>query len=371
MNRTPHFALRGLYRRAGAAISLSARLDETETLAGRLFVELARHPLVAPAVMEQLAIGVDTTTPLQRALLRIARSKLTHPGHPRAPRRDADTAEYVASRATDATAGREKQAAIGSPQRVQDIIRAAKPPSPFALTSEQSQARPRVLRASESSDASMPTVVATSSSSNTTRAPAPAAAREALEEWIRKAGAAADRPVMVSGLAADVIAGLIAGRPVPTATLIEAAVPADSAEQPDRPVISLLQQSTDRLGAVLDRIVARRAATSERLPPDPRTEASNPSSEPAARMDGHATLDHAGVPISGLRRLAMRAGASVRAIDHDTRDEPVSGIRRELSVSAPHPTALPETDDALSRRIADILMREARRHGVETSGVEP
>jgi hypothetical protein len=32
---------------------------------------------------------------------------------------------------------------------------------------------------------------------------------------------------------------------------------------------------------------------------------------------------------------------------------------------------LPDTDEALSRRIADILMLEARRHGVETTGVEP
>jgi hypothetical protein len=176
---------------------------------------------------------------------------------------------------------------------------------------------------------------------------------------------------MVSGLAADVIAGLIAGRPVPTATLIEAAVSADSAEHPVLPEISPLQQSADRLGAVLNRIAARRAAADERLSPDTRTEASDPGSEPVARMNGHATLEHAGVPVSGLRRLAMRAAASVRAIDDDTHDEPASGIRRELSVSAPHPTALPETDDALSRRIADILMREARRHGVETSGVEP
>ena len=72
MNRAPHFALRGLYRRAGAAVGLAARLDESEALAGQLFVDLARHALVAPALLERLAAGVDTTTPLQSALARIA-----------------------------------------------------------------------------------------------------------------------------------------------------------------------------------------------------------------------------------------------------------------------------------------------------------
>ena len=46
-----------LYRQAGAAVGVAARIDESETLAGRLLADLARHALVVPAVLEGLAAG--------------------------------------------------------------------------------------------------------------------------------------------------------------------------------------------------------------------------------------------------------------------------------------------------------------------------
>ena len=54
------------------AVGLAEQLDASEALAGQLFVDLARHALVAPALLERLAAGIDTTTPLQNALARIA-----------------------------------------------------------------------------------------------------------------------------------------------------------------------------------------------------------------------------------------------------------------------------------------------------------
>ena len=167
--------------------------------------------------------------------------------------------------------------------------------------------------------------------------------------------------------AADAIAELIAGRMVPTGTLIAAAVATGTAEQPDVPAASPLAQSAAQISAVLERIAARRLARGERPPPGARREPSGIGSEPAAGSDGRAALDHAGARVSGLRRLAMRAGAGVRAIEFDAGDAPVAPIRREWSGFDRSSVTLPETDDALSRRIADILMREARRHGVETS----
>ena len=69
--------------------------------------------------------------------------------------------------------------------------------------------------------------------------------------------------------------------------------------------------------------------------------------------------------------MVRRAGTEVRAIHDDTGDEPLSWTRRDWNGTSRGSMALPETDDALSRRIADILTREARRHGVEIAGVEP
>ena len=96
MNRAPHFALRGLYRQAGAAVGVAARLDESETLAGRLLADLARHALVVPAVLERLAAGVDTATPLQGALARLASGPPPQPAGRPGRGRGADSAEHVA-----------------------------------------------------------------------------------------------------------------------------------------------------------------------------------------------------------------------------------------------------------------------------------
>ena len=175
----------------------------------------------------------------------------------------------------------------------------------------------------------------------------------------------------VADVAADAIAELIAGRMVPTGTLIAAAVATGTAEQADVPAASPLAQSAAQIREVLERIAARRVARGERLPPGARAEPSGIGSEPVAGGDERAALDHAGARVSGLRRLAMRAGAGVRAVEFDAGDAPVAPTRREWSGFDRSSVTLPETDDALSRRIADILMREARRHGVETSGVEP
>jgi len=94
MKRAPHFALRGLYRQAGVAVGLAEQLDASEALAGQLFVDLARHALVAPALLERLAAGIDTTTPLQNALARIA-SRPRQPADRPGRGRGADSAEPV------------------------------------------------------------------------------------------------------------------------------------------------------------------------------------------------------------------------------------------------------------------------------------
>ena len=123
MNRAPHFALRGLYRRAGPAVGVAARLDESETLAGQLLVDLARHALVVPAVLERLAAGVDTTTPLEGALARLASGPPPQPAGRPGRGRGADSAEHVARAAGGMlTAKTERQAGTGLGQRVQEIL---------------------------------------------------------------------------------------------------------------------------------------------------------------------------------------------------------------------------------------------------------
>jgi hypothetical protein len=369
LNRAPHFALRGLYRQAGEAVGVAARLDESETLAGKLLVDLARHALVAPAVLERLTAGTDTTTPLQNALARIASRPPQPAGRP-GRARGADSAGHVSRAAAGMlTARTEGQAATGLGQRVQEILSSmALRSTPTGTQEEPTLAR--VGRWAWIAGAAAAEVVARQGTA--AGASSAAAARAIFDQWIERAGPASDRPVAALGRAAHVIAGLVAGRMIPTAALIAAAVSTDAAEQSMVPAASPLEQSAVQLRTVLDRIMTRRPRRGERLPPGARAEPSGIGSEPAAR-DDRAALDHAGARVSGLRRLAMRAGGGVRAVEMDTDDAPAPArdARREWSSSARGPTALPETDDALSRRIADILMREARRHGVEITGVEP
>ena len=352
---------------------MAARIDESETLAGRLLADLARHALVVPAVLEGLAAGVDTATPLQGALARLASGPPPQPAGRPGRGRGAGSAEHI-SRAAGGmlTAKTETQAGTGLGQRVQEILNSPAVRSALSGTQEEAPTLARVGRWAGVIGAA----VAEAAAKGLTAVPAssPAAARAAFEQWIERAGLKSDRPVAVLGrvadVAADAIAELIAGRVVPTGTLIAAAV-AGKAEQPDVPAASPLAQSAAQIREVLERIAARRVARGERPPPGAHSEPSGIGSEPAAGGDGRATLDHAGARVSGLRRLAMRAGAGVRAVEFDAGDAPVAPIRREWSGFDRSSVTLPETDDALSRRIADILMREARRHGVETSGVEP
>jgi hypothetical protein len=374
LNRAPHFALRGLYRRAGPAVGVAARLDESETLADKLLVDLARHALVVPAMLERLAAGVDTKTALEGALARLASGPPPQPAGRPGRGRGADSAEHVARAARGMlTAKTDSHAAPNLGQRVQEILRAMAPHATPIGTQEEPPTLARVGRWAGIIGAAVAEVAA----KRWTAAPAssPAAARAAFEQWIERAGIKSNRPVAMLGRVADVAADamteLIAGRMVPTGTLIAAAVATDAAEQADVPAASPLQQSAMQISAVLERIATRRPARGERPPPGVRPEPSGIGSEPVAGRDDRAVLDHAGARVSGLRRLAMRAGAGVRAVEFDAGDAPVASTRREWSGFDRSSVTLPETDDALSRRIADILMRETRRHGVETSGVEP
>ena len=104
----------------------------------------------------------------------------------------------------------------------------------------------------------------------------------------------------------------------------------------------------------------------------------SPVDHEAARQFGEAVAvalnerdENALSSLIDFHGLAMRAGAGIRAVELDAGDAPVASTRRKWSGFDRSSVTLPETDDALSRRIADILMREARRHGVETTGVEP
>lgn len=362
MKRAPHFALRGLYRQAGVAVGLAEQLDASEALAGQLFVDLARHALVAPALLERLAAGIDTTTPLQNALARIA-SRPRQPADRPGRGRGADSAEPVPRAGRSMlTAKTEGQAGAGLGQRVQEIL--SSPAVRSALTGTPEE--PTLARVGRWAGIARQGTAAGAVSAAATRA--------MFEQWSERAGLKSDRPVAAlgrtAGAAADVIAELIAGRMPPTGALIAAAV-AGTAEQPNQPAPSPFEQSAMQICAVLDRIMTRSPLRGERLRRDARPEPSGIGSEPAVGEDDRAALDHTGARVSGLRRLAMRAGAGVRAVEFDTGDAPVAAARREWSGFDRNSITLPETDDALSRRIADILMREARRHGVETAGVEP
>jgi hypothetical protein len=260
------------------------------------------------------------------------------------------------------TAKTEGQAGAGLGQRVQEIL--SSPAVRSALTGTPEE--PTLARVGRWAGIARQGTAAGAVSAAATRA--------MFEQWSERAGLKSDRPVAAlgrtAGAAADVIAELIAGRMPPTGALIAAAV-AGTAEQPNQPAPSPFEQSAMQIRAVLDRIMTRSPLRGERLRRDARPEPSGIGSEPAVGEDDRAALDHTGARVSGLRRLAMRAGAGVRAVEFDTGDAPVAAARREWSGFDRNSITLPETDDALSRRIADILMREARRHGVETAGVEP
>ena len=208
------------------------------------------------------------------------------------------------------TAKTETQAGTGLGQRVQEIFQLPG----GALGSERTQEeRARTLARVGRWAGVIGAAVAEAAAKGLTAVPAssPAAARAAFEQWIERAGLKSDRPVAVLGrvadVAADAIAELIAGRVVPTGTLIAAAV-AGKAEQPDVPAASPLAQSAAQIREVLERIAARRVARGERPPPGAHSEPSGIGSEPAAGGDGRATLDHAGARVSGLRRLANAGG---------------------------------------------------------------
>ena len=104
LNRAPHFALRGLFRQAGAAIRLAARLRESETLAGKLFVELTRHRAGRSGHARTACHRDRHDDPVESALARIARLGRRNPPAGRAagaapkrrtcrPRRSRDATE--------------------------------------------------------------------------------------------------------------------------------------------------------------------------------------------------------------------------------------------------------------------------------------
>jgi hypothetical protein len=199
----------------------------------------------------------------------------------------------------------------------------------------------------------------------------PEAARAAFDRWIETAGLGSDRPVAAVA-ANDLIGELVAGRTISTAALIAAANPSDAPDEPGETPDSPLAQSASRLVVALDRIEARRASFRARREPGARADFSEQSSEPASTTD-HRLIDDAGARVSGLRRLATRAGAEIRSISDDSEHEPAPWTRREGGDAQAGSITLPpeSDDDTLARRIADILTREARRHGVETGGIEP
>jgi hypothetical protein len=78
--------------------------------------------------------------------------------------------------------------------------------------------------------------------------------------------------------------------------------------------------------------------------------------------------------VSGLRRLALRASAAIQRPGPEPRERvpetSVSAARAFASASSPlaasaTPPSLLSDDDALAERLAAILAREARRHGID------
>jgi len=383
VRRAPHFALRGLYHRASAAMELSAHLSESETLADRLFVELAQHPLVAPSAFGRLADSVDVSSPLQRALERIARLGPPHSAERRiralrvanAELRTADDAMREEKNIREAVPHEDGKIATGAPgsgvaddeRGVRKILSNVEASSASTVSSKR---QPRA--GTRSGAVAMPWERRTGERAETApaRAVSVADVRARRDAWLKKAGS--DRPVASAEPDDGVVADLIAGRDVPTAALIQAAAPSASAEPPGDQATSPLQQTVLQLGAALDRIAARAAGRSVSPPSYVRSEPFGIGAEHTDRTGDRATLDLADAQASGLHRLAMRMGTSVRRAAGDAGEAPSRWAQHDRPAfpESPAPGAEPD-DNTLATRLADILAREARRHGIETEGIEP
>ncbi|MGH6923188.1 MAG: hypothetical protein ACRED5_05405 [Propylenella sp.] len=376
MRRAPHFALRGLYRRAGAAIGIAARFDEGKSVPKILLAELSHHPLVAPAALEKLAIGVDAATPLERALARIARKKPERAAAGRTRMRRADRLSRIRGGGGVTPEREETSADREGAKRVAEILSAASSVTSSAdedgwRATQRRSRRGLQSRGAEMSERRLSQAEEEPTASSRETAITPKAARAAFDRWIDRIGPGSERPVAAVP-ATEAIGELVAGRTISTASLNAAANPSDAPDEPGEISDSPLAQSEFLLAAALDRIDARRASLRARRAAGARADFSEQSSEPASTTD-HRLIDDAGGRVSGLRRLAVRAGAEIRSSTDDAEYEPAPWARRERGeVQAGSIALLPEPDDdTLARRIADILAREARRHGVETGAIEP
>lgn len=354
MSKIPHPALRGLYRGAGTVSRLAVRFRDGGDGLAACVADLGSHPLLGDESIQALVFDLDTASPLRRALERLA----CNPPAVRA-------VQPSLRRPRDASVGRpllkpvahESTAVPGSANdtdRVNAIL------AEFESTEVAGQSSDRVPFVPRPSDGPDRANVATSESSATDRS----RASDLLELLARRAGVVGglNRPVIADPVFEETTRDLLVHGRISDAALRASAqrIAGDESVRDDHVVSAV---------ATVLAQVERRVATIEQR----RSERAVDRRETRREREGSSVEDpgvgFATERVSGLRRLAMQAAAGVRPqidLPSPDRGEIYSGT------AVPRPgSENPANDEELSRRLADILRREAWRHGIDTSGVDP
>jgi len=378
MSRVPHPSLCALYRATAPLRSLAARFRGADDASLSLRRELADPWLRPHPAWEALANDAPLDTPLRRALARLA----NHPPRRAGSRRGAVApAEFTETEGTATSPRPPRVISRDNARRVADILAASmdqgaadaapaparrampRPAAAYAPQQRRAVANKGMARHFSNDTEPVNDLLATARARGWTRF-----AMAETESGRSHAEAAAVSGLLANGRLGRVsLAGLTA-----RITGDDAGERASQHLEPASPVWAVAIQK--RVDAIEERrravanvshdLVAAEAGPAARR----RRSLLEPEADDAhvSRTD---VFSSGGAPLTGLRRLAAQTGAQIRRLPpehggHSSERRVTPG--RHLGIGAPQQ----DDDDNLSRRLADILRREAIRYGIDTGGAD-
>jgi hypothetical protein len=395
MSPIPQSAFRALHRAAASVYSLAARFSGADGALRPLQLDLDDHVLIADGPWGALAGNLDVETPLRRALARLARNP---------PPLGRTAQRHAAAAFPDATgepsSPRQKPApqaiAQGAP-RISAILAesaesAGAGPAGTA-PARRSMPRPGNAQAPRQRDADGDRKSGHSDPSTAKNA-SPARARDAGDDPGFGPGQATTGnavPARPRRAGAGDGLGFGPGRATADGTARAPARPAGAGinrSMPDAAAVSELLVHGRLSKTSLAGLVARAAGdepptAAAAMPPwlqrvqklvavierHRRVADARPPSLDSSADDARPSGAFAAERTTGLRRLAIQAGAELHRLpvaQPSHGEDRIAAAGRHLGLRPP----LDDDDDNLSRRLADILRREAQRHGIDMGGVD-